>query len=370
MAYNHQEKKSGDIIRSADWNALGKETEELGRAKVNRSGGDTLQGPLKVVGGAGANRMEVHGNLHLNGGSLFLREGVGDQSDVVKWNTSADRVDVGGFNGVALGHTRGTPGAVNAVLTVRQDSQVEISGSLSVTAVANNVTRGVSVGAGSLSATSSAADQSLTIASKGAGAVLINPSGGNVAIGAASPNAANKLEVHGPLHMNGSPIFLRQNTADQYDVVEWNNSTDRVDVGGFSGVALGHTRNTPGAVNPVLTVRHDGQVDVNATLALGGALRFSNGSEQRSAVRMASGRIWFDGMKGAVNKSQYITLSGFTATPTILVALAKLDVQRDWNTRVEVKHSGESANGFTITLSCWGDTQLYYTDINWIAIGY
>lgn len=42
-------KKPGDLIRSADWNALGNEVVNLGKAKLDRDG-DTLEGELKVNG--------------------------------------------------------------------------------------------------------------------------------------------------------------------------------------------------------------------------------------------------------------------------------------------------------------------------------
>lgn len=45
-----EEKKSGDLIRATDWNATNDEVMRLDKAKVNRQGGDTLEGPLTIKG--------------------------------------------------------------------------------------------------------------------------------------------------------------------------------------------------------------------------------------------------------------------------------------------------------------------------------
>ncbi|EKU99367.1 hypothetical protein Lepto7375DRAFT_1394 [Leptolyngbya sp. PCC 7375] len=45
-----EEKKSGDLIRATDWNATNDEVMRLEKVKVNRQGGDTLEGPLTIKG--------------------------------------------------------------------------------------------------------------------------------------------------------------------------------------------------------------------------------------------------------------------------------------------------------------------------------
>ena len=52
MPYTHEAKQSGQLIRSADWNAMGQEVERLGGAKVDRQG-DTIRGDLSVNGSLG-----------------------------------------------------------------------------------------------------------------------------------------------------------------------------------------------------------------------------------------------------------------------------------------------------------------------------
>jgi predicted acyltransferase (DUF342 family) len=49
MPFTHTDKGPGDLIRSADWNAMGQEIKRLGGDKVDRAG-DTLAGPLAVRG--------------------------------------------------------------------------------------------------------------------------------------------------------------------------------------------------------------------------------------------------------------------------------------------------------------------------------
>ncbi|MCL4366633.1 hypothetical protein M1563_00480 [Patescibacteria group bacterium] len=85
--------------------------------------------PLFVGGGGNVglgtnnpvNRLQVEGNIHTDGGSIFLRGGTagGDQYDVIKWNSSTDKVDIGGYNGVTLGPTSTSgPNSVSAMFTV------------------------------------------------------------------------------------------------------------------------------------------------------------------------------------------------------------------------------------------------------------
>ena len=50
MPFNHIDKGPGDLIRSADWNAMGQEINRLGGDKLDRAGNDTVAGPLAVQG--------------------------------------------------------------------------------------------------------------------------------------------------------------------------------------------------------------------------------------------------------------------------------------------------------------------------------
>lgn len=77
--FNHTDKKSGDPILSADWNNAMNEVVRLEKAKVNRQGADTIQGPLTIeaaltlndkvgIGGApGSEQLKVQGDATITG---------------------------------------------------------------------------------------------------------------------------------------------------------------------------------------------------------------------------------------------------------------------------------------------------------------
>ena len=82
---------------------------------------------------------------------------------------------------------------------------------------------------------------------------------GNVGIGTDKP--VNKLQVAGHLHMDGNSIFFRgDDPKDQRDVIRWNRADDRLHVGGWNGVVLGHTQEAQNSVTPVVTVDKNGIV--------------------------------------------------------------------------------------------------------------
>ena len=66
------------------------------------------------------NTLQVEGAIHTDGNPIFLRQNPQDKSDVIKWNSNADMIDAGGWNGVNLGYTwpGSTPGSITPVLTV------------------------------------------------------------------------------------------------------------------------------------------------------------------------------------------------------------------------------------------------------------
>jgi hypothetical protein len=159
------------------------------------------------------NKLQVEGNLHMNGNSIFFRVNPADQFDVIKWNSSFDRIDIGGYNGVNLCYTNGA------------NNPITLKPALSVDAA------------------------------------------GNVGIGTTNPDKNNKLQVEGNLHMNGNSIFFRVNPADQFDVIKWNSSFDRIDIGGYNGVNLCYTNgaNNPITLKPALSVDAAGNVGIGTT---------------------------------------------------------------------------------------------------------
>ncbi len=393
MAYNHQDKQSGQLIRAADWNEMSREVARLEGDKVNRAGGDAMQGPLKVTAGADA------GQAALN----------------VSATTNSAKAPVAEFR-----HS--------------------------------NQTQGVSIGYASVLATGSNPNQPLAIASRGTDPLTLNAeSGGNVGIGTTNPQ--NKLQVEGNLHLNGNALYLRKGPTDQYDLVRWQESTDRVEIGGFNGVTLGHTKDGANVVKPVLHVRSDQQVEVNGSLTVqldssgrnipmvqirrsaaareegkfvflelfqdgsgtigevypsirfhhgnrywrriegrsdafyfkdgnvdgdalspivASSLRFADGTTQSTATRVQAGYVDIGGFRGNNQVSQVrraISYSGFTEAPNIIVSIAAIDSERGNNLRFHGFAEVVTRTGCTIVAQTWGDTIIYGSWVSWIAIG-
>jgi hypothetical protein len=79
----------------------------------------TNEGNVGIGAADPKNTLQLGGNLHLDGHSIFLRTDPTDKYDVIKWNSGSDRIDIGGYNGVNLGYTStGGPNAITSVLTV------------------------------------------------------------------------------------------------------------------------------------------------------------------------------------------------------------------------------------------------------------
>lgn len=102
----------------------------------------------------------------------------------------------------------------------------------------------------------------LTFASS-TGHLVFNPSStGNVGIGTTNP--VNRLQLNGGnLHMNGNIIYFRNDPNDKRQIIKWNSSTDRLNIGGWSGTTLGYTDGAAtDAVTPVLTVNSQARVGI------------------------------------------------------------------------------------------------------------
>lgn len=57
----------------------------------------------------------------------------------------------------------------------------------------------------------------------------------------------------------------------------------------------------------------------------------------------------------------------FEVKPTILLSVNAIDSDKDVNLRFEVKASGVSRDGFTITIRTWSDSKIYFISGVWMA---
>ncbi|MBS1592683.1 MAG: fibronectin type III domain-containing protein [Bacteroidetes bacterium] len=95
---------------------------------TDRTSGDSVT-PVLVVNNAGntgigtltpVNKLQVEGNLHMDGHNIYLRADPTDKSDIIKWQSNTDRIAIGGYNGVSLGNSAlsGTSDSVTPVMSV------------------------------------------------------------------------------------------------------------------------------------------------------------------------------------------------------------------------------------------------------------
>ena len=72
------------------------------------------------------NKLQVEGNLHMDGNAIYFRQNPADLFDYIRWNSGTDRVVMGGYNGVTLGYTNTGMALPTPVLTVNQSGNVGI----------------------------------------------------------------------------------------------------------------------------------------------------------------------------------------------------------------------------------------------------
>lgn len=169
-------KRAGDLIKSQDWNTAMGEIVRLEAAKVNRSGEDTLAGPLTIQAG-----LSVQGNLGVPNGSL----GLGIASPAKKLHIE------GGELRVRAGHNNATS---------------DIAAFYS-----QNLTLGIGIGNNTIAAVGSSANQDITLTPKGTGAIAIS---GNFKLGKGA--TITELSVDGTLAGNADTALPTQKAVKTY----------------------------------------------------------------------------------------------------------------------------------------------------------
>ena len=94
MAYKHDDKSSGQLIRSADWNTMGHAVQDLDTNKVNRAG-DTIQGDLSVTG-----LLKISGARVTNSAGFGMLEA--NQSDWLRINPDGQYPGIAMYKSIAI----------------------------------------------------------------------------------------------------------------------------------------------------------------------------------------------------------------------------------------------------------------------------
>lgn len=159
--------------------------------------------PLQTI-----NRVQIqNGGLHMDGNAVYLRAGVTDQYDLLRWNPGGDVVDLGGFNGVNLGFTKNAANVVAPMMTVR-DVNVELG-------LNANPLRFSSAWSDSTSIATNRSEISNDTVSYKTLMIIGNRSNDG---STRRVSVWDRLEVNGSLHVNGSQTIAGKLTAAQYNV--------------------------------------------------------------------------------------------------------------------------------------------------------
>ena len=58
----------------------------------------------------------------------------------------------------------------------------------------------------------------------------------------------------------------------------------------------------------------------------------------------------------------------FTAAPKVIAMLSGLDVDHEWNTRINLRIDEVDERGFTYSFVTWSNTRLYQAEAHWVAL--
>jgi len=234
------------------------------------------------------NKLQLGGNMHMDGHAIFFRLDPNDQNDFIKWSPENDKMDMGGYYGVRLGDTHAVffpimtighykPTSTGFVPTVAVDIQAaprepgnEPTTPFTMYVTGDMLTRqtgiqfrqtsgyqGIGFTMNAIYTAGSFAAQDLNLEVVGPGnlifktkdtkRMLINADG-NVAMGF-NNNPQHQLVLGGSLDMTGHAIYFQADQTDFHDFVKWipseNQSKlkDRMQIAGWNGVDIGKVQN-------------------------------------------------------------------------------------------------------------------------------
>ncbi|HEX5869038.1 MAG TPA: tail fiber domain-containing protein [Longimicrobium sp.] len=186
----HDEKKSGDLIRSADWNLISGEVLRLGTDKISRAGEETLDGPLTVRGALTVGTGSAGGTLAVRG-----------------------ELTVGTANA----------GAAVRVLRKQEDGRAATDGAL---VLGTDSPSSAALRVGYYSTYS-------WLQGQGQQAIALNPHGGNVGIGTGTAAPAARLHVEGDARVGSLQVTANLGVGVGVPV-------SRLAVGGGASVGAGY----------------------------------------------------------------------------------------------------------------------------------
>lgn len=118
--FSPQDKKPGDLILSADWNAAMSEIKRLEKAKVNREGADTLKGPLTIQEALNVTGdVKISGNVQLDANrEIFLADNGQirslDNAHRILFRRAEDKLELREYGDIIF-----SPGATNGKETAK-----------------------------------------------------------------------------------------------------------------------------------------------------------------------------------------------------------------------------------------------------------
>ena len=187
---------------AAEWQSLTGGTITVTGSYWNQNGTDLSYdtGNVGIGTTTPTNKLEIAGNLHMLGNSIFLRDSAADQNDYIRWNNTTDRVDVAGWNGVSLGYSNS---GFSPTLNVDGTGKVGIGTTAPSEAlyVVGNIHATGNITCGGTCGTGGGGSSQWDNITGG-----INYAGGNVGIGETAPTQA--LDIAGNINISSGSAYM------------------------------------------------------------------------------------------------------------------------------------------------------------------